>query len=139
MLSTLLQRNRNPLVGFLLVLVVLLGASAAPQAPARASAEHPATSATSAPAAAAAGGATTVYMPLVANNYPWQSPLGVQADPRITGGLILTRTVDLNVGWARVAPISWRLLQPTEGGPINWGRLASFEKEARKLKEYGLG
>ncbi|MBK9711160.1 MAG: hypothetical protein IPO81_07450 [Kouleothrix sp.] len=139
MLSTLLQRNRNPLVGFLLVLVVLLGASAAPHAPAHASDEHPATAATSAAAAAATGdGATTVYMPLVANNYPWQSPLGVQADPRITGGLILTRTVDLNVGWARVAPISWRLLQPTEGGPINWGRLAGFEKEARKLKEYGI-
>jgi hypothetical protein len=36
-------------------------------------------------------------------------------------------------GW-----ISWRKLQPVEGGEINWGLLGGFEEELRTYKELGI-
>src|SRR5262245_2034602 len=52
---------------------------------------------------------------------------------------MLSRTVDLNVGWVRLADrISWRALQPNEGDPIRWDLLAGFENELRVLKQAGI-
>ncbi len=84
----------------------------------------------------------TVYLPVVVNNYPWTSPFGVEATPLLLPGTTLyTRTVELGGGWVRLNGanrISWRLLQPTQGGEILWENLADFEEELRALKAAGL-
>lgn len=84
----------------------------------------------------------TIYLPVVMNNYPWISPFGVEPNPLLLPGTMLyTRTVELGVGWVRLNGsnrISWRLLQPTQGGPILWNNLASFENELRALKAAGI-
>lgn len=79
-----------------------------------------------------------VYLPYMTHNYPWQSPLGVQSEARLTGGVLLSRTSDLKIGWARVAAVRWRRAQPVEGGPIDWSQLAQFEQELRALKQAGI-
>jgi hypothetical protein len=86
-------------------------------------------------------GATTVHLPLVFRNYPWVSPFGVE--PRsflLSGNVMLTRTLDLGVGWLRLGTnrISWRDLQPNEGDPIQWSLLADFEEELRQVKAAGF-
>lgn len=124
----------------LLCLIMLVGATLAQPAQSRASIQMYRAPAPSLPASAPrpADGSYTVYLPFAAQNFPWHSPLGVQSDPRLTGGLPLLRTVDLGAGWARVAAIHWRQVQPTEGGPIDWPKLAGFEQEMRALKQAGI-
>jgi len=82
-----------------------------------------------------------IFLPIVLNNYPWISPLGVESSsPLMPGSTLLSRAVDLQVGWVRLGAgrISWRALQPEEGGDIQWDLLASFEDELRALKAAGL-
>jgi hypothetical protein len=83
----------------------------------------------------------TVYLPVVANNYPWISPFGVESNHSLVeGSTYLTKTIELNVGWTRLGPyrVSWGGLQPTEGSPIRWELLTTFENELRSLKSAGI-
>ena len=70
--------------------------------------------------------------------YTWVSPFGTQSDKRLTSGNLLGRASELKTGWARVGPISWRALQPDEGGPIRWSVLGSIEQELRALNKAGI-
>ncbi len=85
---------------------------------------------------------TTLYLPVITNNYPWISPFGAESNPLLLPGTRLyTRTVELGIGWVRLNGsnrISWRLLQPERGGSIQWENLANFEKELRALKAAGI-
>lgn len=82
----------------------------------------------------------TTYVPLAVSNYPWRSVVGVEALGGISpGSRLLTRTIDLGAGWMRLNQrISWRALQPTEGGPITWSKLITFEKEIIGLNAAGV-
>ncbi|MFN2225771.1 MAG: cellulase family glycosylhydrolase [Anaerolineae bacterium] len=85
------------------------------------------------------GGATTVYLPALFRHYPWISPFGVE--PRSTLGSqdLMDKAVSLGTHWVRLnRRISWRLLQPTEGAPIDWTQLADFEDELRAIKAQGF-
>ncbi len=80
-----------------------------------------------------------VYLPVVLKGYPWVSPLGVESNLSLASVTLLTRTLDLKVGWVRLnGRISWRRLQPNEGDAIQWNLLADFEDELRTLKAAGL-
>lgn len=81
-------------------------------------------------------GGNVLYLPVMANNYPWISPFGAESTKLfLTGSTILTRATELNIGWTRMGVrISWRALQPNPGDDINWGLLASFEEELRNLR-----
>ncbi len=75
----------------------------------------------------------------VAPGPQWQSSFGVQPSQSLASGLMLSRTLDLNIGWVRLGGrISWAVLQPTEGAPIRWELLAGFENELRALKLAGI-
>lgn len=79
------------------------------------------------------------YLPLVLDDYPWVSPLGVESSLSLSSGTLLTRTLDLKTGYVRLnGRISWRSLQPNEGDDIQWNLLADFEDELRALKAAGL-
>lgn len=81
----------------------------------------------------------SVYIPIATRNSPWHSPFGVQVEvPLLKGSAILNRAVELGTGWARMGPISWRRMQPTEGGAIDWSVLARLEQELRAVKEQGI-
>jgi len=73
-------------------------------------------------------------------DYPWISPFGVESNNSLTPGTMLTRATDLGIGWVRLGAgrISWRTLQPAEGGDIQWDLLTNFENELRALKAAGL-
>jgi hypothetical protein len=51
----------------------------------------------------------------------------------------LEDTLDLGISWVRVNDrISWRQLQPDQGGPIDWASLEGFEEELRTMRMYGI-
>ncbi len=57
----------------------------------------------------------------------------------LDGRLNYTRLLELQPGWARLEKrISWMLLQPNEGDPIQWDLLVDFEQELRNLKAAGI-
>lgn len=90
---------------------------------------------------AQASTSSQVYLPLTAANYPWRSPFGVESNKDwFPGTTIFQRGVNLGIQWARMGNwrISWRTLQPNEGDPIDWGKMADFEKELRALKANGI-
>lgn len=83
----------------------------------------------------------TVFLPVVANNYPWISPFGIESNRSLVeGSTYLTKAMELNVGWTRLGPyrVSWGELQPTEDSPIQWELLTTFESELRSLKSAGI-
>lgn len=82
----------------------------------------------------------TVYLPIMSSNYPWISPFAIESNLSLAAGSpYLTKTVELNVGWARMGNrISWRELQPNPGDEINWSLLASFEEELGNLRSAGI-
>lgn len=77
-----------------------------------------------------------IFLPLLMKNFPKKSPFGVEVfsymvaeNPRV--GYL----VELETQWVRLnGKISWRELQPDEGGPIDWDSLKSFEGELRYLQ-----
>jgi hypothetical protein len=81
-----------------------------------------------------------VYIPQLAQDYPWESPFGTESsNPLLVTNTLLTRAADLQLGIARMGnQISWRKLQPNEGGPIAWDLLITFEEELRGMKENGI-
>jgi hypothetical protein len=68
--------------------------------------------------------------------YPLYSPFGVESNVSLRqGNIVFSNTLDLSVAWVRLNErISWRSLQPEEGAPIQWDRLAGFEEELRDLR-----
>jgi hypothetical protein len=90
--------------------------------------------------------APVAYLPLlvsepaiVAPGPQWQSPFGAQPVQLLASGVVLSRTLDLHIGWVRLGSrIYWSALQPTEGGPIRWELLSGFEDELRMLKRAGI-
>ncbi|MCI0520160.1 MAG: hypothetical protein L0Z70_07860 [Chloroflexi bacterium] len=115
---------------FSLVMAAALFAAFLPGAAARAGDEPP-----TAPALT-----STVYLPLVQLDNPWVSPYGVEALRSVAdGSSVLARTVELNSGWIRLGKrVSWRLLQPNPGDPIQWDLLVNFENELRALRAAGV-
>lgn len=95
---------------------------------------------------AAPSDATSVYLPALFFNHPWESPFGVESyDPLTTGGALYNHTVDLNSRWVRLgSKISWRLLQPDENMTnaqilANMDALlTTFENELRSLRSSGI-
>ena len=80
------------------------------------------------------------YLPIAMKYYPWYSPFGVESEaPFMQGDAIFSNTVNLPAEWARLnGRVSWRFLQPKEGGPILWELLANFEDELRFLSGAGI-
>jgi len=65
------------------------------------------------------------------------SPFGIETNRfLIDGSLLFSRADDLGTNWVRMNDrISWRELQPIEGGDIDWAKLANFENELKAMKE----
>lgn len=83
---------------------------------------------------------SSVYVPLLYWDYPWESPFAVESSwPLLESNNMLTRAIELPVGFVRMGTqISWHKLQPTEGSPIDWDLLVTFEDELRGLKAAGI-
>jgi hypothetical protein len=143
------MRRTRPGLALLVAMVALIGTVAS--APfhtlraATASTDSPRSLAPPADAPAAAL-APAVHVPLVTSPDPtlgpgsqWPSPFGVQTFSSLASGVTLSRTVELNGAWVRLADrVSWRALQPNEGDPIQWELLADFELELRALQQIGI-
>lgn len=85
--------------------------------------------------------ATITYLPIVAKRYPWNNPFGVESNGRlVNGSIFLQRGSALPAAWLRMnnGRISWRALQPNEGDPIDWSKLADFEAELRAMRTAGI-
>jgi hypothetical protein len=78
-----------------------------------------------------------VRLPLVSLSYPWQSPFGVESNHQATGTL-LDRAHELGTRYYRLHRVSWRAIQPDEGGPYDWSVLNSFDDELRSLRQAGF-
>jgi hypothetical protein len=82
----------------------------------------------------------TIHLPALYFNHPWPSPFGFEAyKPLLEGSPMLDYASGLNARWARMGvQVSWKDLQPVEGGPIQWNLLATFEDELRGLHSKGI-
>lgn len=76
------------------------------------------------------------YLPFTWKKLPWDSPFGVELISLINSdSMVLKLANDIPSKWVRLNNrISWRQLQPNEGGPIQWGLLVAFENELRALR-----
>jgi len=85
-------------------------------------------------------GPSRAYVPIMMSTYPWRSPIGVEANDRITPDTALySRTVQLSANWMRLNErVSWRLAQPNEGGSINWSQFVILESELIGLRAAGV-
>jgi len=83
---------------------------------------------------------TVTYLPIVAKHYPWYNPFGVESNALLRNGTpYLQHSSALPAGWLRMnGRISWRALQPNEGDPIDWSKLAGFEAELRAIRDAGI-
>lgn len=72
--------------------------------------------------------ATTLYLPLVARNFPLQTVFGAEMDS-ITPGGGLTAMAAAQTQWVRRAAVEWHLIQPVENQSPNWSALAGLEQE----------
>ena len=80
-----------------------------------------------------------VYLPAVYRYHPWASPFGVEVSRRNElGGALLDLGEDLGTKWVRLHRVSWRAIQPVEGGPYDWSVLSSFEDELRASRSAGF-
>lgn len=81
-----------------------------------------------------------LYLPVLNGLPAWPSPFGVEPTTLMLDGLLYyTRLLELQPGWVRLGNrVSWSLLQPNEGDPIQWDLLADFEQELRNLKAAGI-
>lgn len=78
----------------------------------------------------------TLFFPVMALAPERLPVFGVESKTPITGGILDQRLKDLGAGWERLGTgrVSWRSLQPDEGGPIQWELLADLEAELRLLR-----
>jgi hypothetical protein len=84
-------------------------------------------------------GPSTLFLPALARDYPWISPFGVEPKVSLDSPDWRAKATDLRANWIRLnGRISWRELQETEGGPIDWAQLAGFEEELLALKTAGM-
>jgi hypothetical protein len=57
----------------------------------------------------------------------------------LEGSQLITRAEELGTNWVRVNhQVSWRELQPNEGDPIDWSKMASFENALMAMKARGM-
>lgn len=80
-----------------------------------------------------------VRLPLVVRNLHWPTPFGVEVNWRhpFTGTLV-ERGQNLGTRWVRFHRLSWREVQPDEGGPYDWSGLSTFEDELRSTRQAGM-
>jgi len=83
---------------------------------------------------------TSVYVPFVFADYPWESPFGIESSrPILSSNGLMARATDLNIAYVRTGnQISWAELQPAPGVIPQWGLLADFENELRELNQAGI-
>mgnify|MGYP001069870328 CR=1 FL=1 len=75
-----------------------------------------------------------IYLPLISRLTPRNTPFGLETHSSFLNASTLSYTRDLEVGAVRMSlRISWRLLQPAEGGPIQWDLLKNVDQELRLL------
>lgn len=81
-----------------------------------------------------------VFFPIMWKYFPWSSPFGVEIQaPVVSDPLLLDRATNIPIKWVRLNNrISWRLLQPNEGDPIQWEVLSGFENELRALQAVNI-
>ncbi len=92
------------------------------------------------PAPAAPSVGSIVYLPKVYSGSPLDFRFGVELVGTIfTGDAKYARLVELNPSLVRLGgSIRWHELQPVEGGPIDWSKLALFENNLRVLRQAGF-
>jgi hypothetical protein len=80
-----------------------------------------------------------VRLPLVLRSLYWPTPFGVETNQRNPfTGVLVERAQDLGTGWVRFHRLSWRDVQPVEGGPYDWSVVSSFENELRNTRQAGM-
>jgi hypothetical protein len=81
-----------------------------------------------------------VFLPYLSNSHPWLNhPFGVESEMDITSSVLAEPLTSLHVGWMRINHrISWRVLQPNRGDPIQWDLLKDFEEELFMLRQNGI-
>ncbi|MGD2159036.1 MAG: hypothetical protein PVG14_15755 [Anaerolineales bacterium] len=82
------------------------------------------------------------YLPIAQNKFPLMSPFGsetIYSAKLLPGSELLTHALSLGMTWQRMnGRISWRLLQPDQGGMIDWSSMKDFEEELRTLRMNGI-
>jgi hypothetical protein len=80
------------------------------------------------------------YWPLVIVNDPWISPFGGEpASPRtIQSEAVSAHAAALGLGWVRLNDVSWKAVQPEEGGAYQWSALVDFEQNLLAAAQLGL-
>jgi hypothetical protein len=83
---------------------------------------------------------TLNFLPAIINRYPWMNPFGVESTQDIgQDSALFQKAVELRTRWIRLNNrISWRDLQPLEGGPVAWEKLAQFENELRAIRSSNM-
>lgn len=79
----------------------------------------------------------SVFLPLVFHRYPWPSAFGVEVN-RTLQATLADRAGTLGAKWVRLGRVSWREIQPAEGGPYDWGSLSTLEDELRTARDLGI-
>ena len=120
--------------------LLILGIFALSALPGSGAVASPATLSPTPPAREPATTEYLSYIPVVMDNYPWLSPLGLESNKMLRrDGVYFTRAQELGANWIRLGRrISWRRLQPEENGPIKWELLKDLERELRSLKSAGM-
>jgi hypothetical protein len=79
-----------------------------------------------------------VNLPLVVRS-PEINPFGFESGVPLTDPTYKQRASELGGSWMRInRTVSWRAMQPVEGGPINWDVLIPFEEELLISRELGM-
>ncbi len=82
---------------------------------------------------------TTIWLPIVNHNLPILHRFGVEWNQSAASTAVYTqKTKELGTPWVRFHRLSWRAVQPTEGGPYDWSVLSTFEDELRAARQAGL-
>ncbi len=79
------------------------------------------------------------YLPLVGRKFPWVSPFGIEStEGAISSTRVRAQAQALGTNWLRLNGVSWRGVQPDEGGAYNWRALATFERDLLAAAEMGM-
>jgi hypothetical protein len=83
-----------------------------------------------------------LYLPISQNKFPLVSPFAVETSYHVRlspGSELLENALELGMSWVRLnGRISWRQLQPDQGGSIDWASLEDFEEELRVMRMNGI-